>query len=219
MVTFVSIIFLNILKFLQMKTYFLFTLLTLSLSFTMDASTIQISNSNNPIIDGIYEESKIVQGAVSYSKKYLDRQVTISRFQLDQNGTIFIGWMISDSRGNEFFAINSDSDFPPAFGWDVAKAGRDSNADFELTFKSTTSNLVFKNETKTLVNIFPNPTSGVINIEANNEFTSLNLYNSAGSLVMTSNEKFIDLSNLKNDLYSIEIISGDSRVVKKVVKQ
>jgi hypothetical protein len=202
-----------------MKTFFYSVLLTLALSLNLNAASIQISNSKNPILDGSYEQSQIVLGAVSYTKKSADRLITISRFKLDQNGNEVLGWMIADSKGNEYFAINSESELPPAFGWDVARSGRESNAEFDLAFESSATKFVFKNEVITQANIFPNPTTGLLNIESDGVITKINLYNSAGSLVFSTIEKMVDLSNLKNDVYRIEIISDGNRIIKKVVKQ
>ncbi|MFM2394332.1 MAG: hypothetical protein RLZZ546_2314 [Bacteroidota bacterium] len=202
-----------------MKTFFFSVLLTLTFNLNLSAASIQISNSKNSILDGSYEQTQIVLGAVSYTKKSADRLITISRFKLDQNGNEVLVWMIADSKGNEYFAINSESDLPPAFGWDVARSGRKSNPEFDLTFEFSATKYVFKNDVKTQANIFPNPTSGLLNIETDGTITKINLYNSVGSLVSSTTEKIIDLSNLKNDVYTIEIVSDGNRIAKKVVKQ
>jgi hypothetical protein len=202
-----------------MRTNLFIVLMTVAFNFALHGLTIVISNSNNPILDGSYHESSRILGAISYVKTDVDRVVTISRFVVDQNGTELLGWMISDSDGNQYFAVNSTSSAPPALGWDVAKAGMGSNAEFELTFEANSSSFVFKNEPQTMVNIFPNPTAGLVTVDVDAAMIKVNVFNSSGRLVLSSSDKQLDFSAFKNDIYSLEIITSEKRIVKKVIKQ
>lgn len=74
-----------------------------------------------------------------------------------------------------------------------------------------------------LVNIYPNPTSEFINIEANNvELTSIKVFSLQGQLVKefnNSDKKNLDLSDLKNGLYFMALKSDQGDVIKKFIKE
>jgi hypothetical protein len=75
------------------------------------------------------------------------------------------------------------------------------------------------------IKLFPNPTQNEINIEHNNQIIkTISIYNSLGVKVLRlahlkSNKQTIDVSELKNGVYFVDIIFGnDTREVKKFVK-
>ena len=64
------------------------------------------------------------------------------------------------------------------------------------------------NSSGLLININPNPTSGILNIESNELIKRIELFDMLGKLVMTyGNEKQIDISNLQSGLYLIRFTS------------
>ena len=75
--------------------------------------------------------------------------------------------------------------------------------------------------------IFPNPTTGTLNIKADNDYNSLNLniYSMNGSVVysdvvQTNNKvayKSVDLSNFSKGIYFVRMFNSDYHKVKKVL--
>jgi len=70
------------------------------------------------------------------------------------------------------------------------------------------------------VEVYPNPTSGILNIELNtiNENTTITLYNSVGQLLikenLTTTKRTIDLNNLASGIYFVRIGNTTKRIVK-----
>ena len=69
------------------------------------------------------------------------------------------------------------------------------------------------------ISIYPNPTTGVINIMGINNFEKLQIFDLQGKLVKTysSFTNQIDINNLTSGNYTIKIISEDSVITKKLV--
>lgn len=72
--------------------------------------------------------------------------------------------------------------------------------------------------------LYPNPTKGILRIEATGEdnINTLTLINNQGLIVLQKqNEKInyeIDLSNITNGIYSLIIETGNTIIIKKVIK-
>jgi hypothetical protein len=66
--------------------------------------------------------------------------------------------------------------------------------------------------------IYPNPFSNIIQIEANKKIPKYNLYCSTGTLIEEGLGRTLDLSNLTNGLYFLEIIMGDINQIEKIIK-
>jgi hypothetical protein len=75
------------------------------------------------------------------------------------------------------------------------------------------------------LNVFPNPTSGVLTIRDNfnNEFRNVSLYNSLGSKVMSknynSNNYSIDITDLPNGVYMLVITTDIGVQKQQIIKQ
>ena len=68
-----------------------------------------------------------------------------------------------------------------------------------------------------IINIYPNPTSGIVNIESNEVLNKIEVFNMLGSLVeVYGNEKQIDLSNLKSGLYLLRFTSENDVEQRRV---
>ncbi len=85
---------------------------------------------------------------------------------------------------------------------------------------TSTNNIAFAND----FGVFPNPTNGLITIQSNNPALTfkVKVFESSGKLFFETNEctsnSIVDLSNVQSDIYFIEIIADDKRVVKPVLK-
>ncbi|MBA5793541.1 T9SS type A sorting domain-containing protein [Flavobacterium sp. xlx-214] len=68
-------------------------------------------------------------------------------------------------------------------------------------------------------NIYPNPTSDILNIGLENNLVleQVTVYNNLGQVVKTTSEDVIDVSQLAKGLYFVEVITNQGKATKKVV--
>lgn len=90
-----------------------------------------------------------------------------------------------------------------------------SSADFECWKTGIADNLGL-----TDISVYPNPSNGFINIQSSIQITSIQLIDFSGKLVYEnqSNLKGIDLSNVENGMYLLQIHTDNGMVSKKIVK-
>ena len=76
-------------------------------------------------------------------------------------------------------------------------------------------------ETASEMSIYPNPTSGMLNITSNEEIDSVEIFNSIGNTVVSSkvagNSSAIDMSNLPNGMYFVRVSTANGIETVKVV--
>jgi len=84
--------------------------------------------------------------------------------------------------------------------------------------EGTTENEI---ETATEMSIYPNPTSGLLNVTSNEEIASVEIFNSVGTAVISSkvagNNSAIDMSNLPNGMYFVRVYTANGIETVKVV--
>lgn len=69
------------------------------------------------------------------------------------------------------------------------------------------------------INVFPNPTTGLLNISATEEVAEVSIYGMDGKLAMTSATNNVDMSTLPNGIYHYSVTTVTGKVVKgKVAK-
>jgi len=68
-------------------------------------------------------------------------------------------------------------------------------------------------------NIYPNPTSDVLNISLENNLVleQITIYNNLGQVVKTAIENVIDVSQLAKGLYFVEVATNQGKATKKVI--
>jgi len=84
---------------------------------------------------------------------------------------------------------------------------------------STDISQIIKSQT---VNLYPNPASEVINIQSNSEIISVNIFNTIGQFVKSQNDNIengINIQNIENGLYYVEIITVSGKEYLKFIKQ
>jgi hypothetical protein len=93
-----------------------------------------------------------------------------------------------------------------------------------LSFDSPVTGIADQKEGKGNFNLFPNPASGIVNLEFNPALTStsvLNIYTVTGGLVrtftLTPNQHQIDLTELNEGIYFVEIRSGERILRQKLI--
>lgn len=69
------------------------------------------------------------------------------------------------------------------------------------------------------VNIFPNPSSGILNIDSKNQILNLVVFNAAGSLIQRFNnvDGQINLAKLSKGIYYLQISNDTRNTIKKVI--
>ncbi len=76
-------------------------------------------------------------------------------------------------------------------------------------------------ETATAMSIFPNPTSGMLNVTSNEEIDSIEIFNSVGNIVVScnvaGNSSAIDMNNLPNGMYFVRVSTSKGIETVKVV--
>jgi hypothetical protein len=93
-----------------------------------------------------------------------------------------------------------------------------------LSFDSPVTGIADQKDGKESFSLFPNPTSGIVNLELNPALTSnsiLNIYNETGALVRTISLKQgqhqLNLTELIDGIYFVEIRSGESNLKQKLI--
>jgi hypothetical protein len=82
----------------------------------------------------------------------------------------------------------------------------------------TSSTIAIKLVQNNEVIVWPNPTTGIVHISAT-DFTQCTVLDTYGRVVITSDSKQIDLSNLSSGQYSLLIRGKKTSTVQKIVKQ
>ncbi len=140
------------------------------------------------------------------------------------NGTFYIGWQqFSTDRLNIGFdnnLVNNDKNFYSLDGFSWVGSSVPGTIMMRPVF-STAMDAELGVENKTIqpleFNIFPNPTTGLIQIKHNfNEYKGVEIYNLQGSLVLSSFDLNIDLSSQSPGIYFLKSNNQDNAVYKVI---
>jgi len=75
------------------------------------------------------------------------------------------------------------------------------------------------NDLNQAIDIYPNPSQGIFNIETENQIVKVDVYNIAGQLVYKAQDsKTIDISSQSSGIYFVNIITNEGSVLKKIIK-
>lgn len=72
-------------------------------------------------------------------------------------------------------------------------------------------------ENKNTIKIYPNPSSGIIEIKSDEKIDRVAVRNMLGQIIEDSNVLKIDISNQPNGVYFIEIVLGEVEYIEKVI--
>ena len=69
-------------------------------------------------------------------------------------------------------------------------------------------------------NLYPNPTSDILNIDSENELKSVEIYSLQGQKVMSSKNNVINISDLASGLYLVQVtdIENITATKKLIIK-
>jgi hypothetical protein len=76
---------------------------------------------------------------------------------------------------------------------------------------------VAENEMDTDFSIYPNPTSGIMNITGDKNIEKIIIRNVLGEIVSESSSQLIDISKQANGIYFVEVTSQKLKTVKKII--
>ncbi len=120
--------------------------------------------------------------------------------------------------GNGFYKLKEN-------GQVIMQGGQFADED-ERSFKTGMPVSIEENSLNAGLSVFPNPSTGNITVSLNNEAGNnaiVNVYDAIGSLVHTGNiagkgaqQIVLDLSDLSNGIYQLELQAGDLRAVRKI---
>ncbi|MBB78893.1 MAG: hypothetical protein CL844_07810 [Crocinitomicaceae bacterium] len=145
--------------------------------------------------------------------------------RLPISGTFYVGWRQFDPErlgvGLDMNIVNNDHTF---YSVDFGQSWNVSNIEGSVMIRpvfSTSYNSVLglsKKESLDDVYIYPNPTTDIVNIKFNSDsFKKIELYNLQGQLILSTDEKTIDLSNSDPGIYFLRLY-GSSKIYK-ILKQ
>lgn len=143
----------------------------------------------------------VSSNGVYRSKLY--RNVSGSWVEITTIGTI----------GN-FFSVALSSD-----GTIAAISSPHSSSNRGITTLYDVSNLSNNEFVSQNFNIYPNPTSDILNINLDNNLVldQVTIYNNLGQVVKTTTENVIDVTNLAKGMYFVEVVTNQGKATKKVV--
>ncbi len=89
-----------------------------------------------------------------------------------------------------------------------------------FSHSATLSNDIIIEDVQELrINLYPNPTTDMVNVNGNVEVKSLILYNISGQRLRTSNDNSMDVSDLQKGLYIINVETSNETISKRLIKR
>lgn len=167
------------------------------------------------------------------------RKVTFTSNQVDSWQTINVSGSVSLNGSNLWVYFYTTSlDYPAAGApysgdrngslvsmdgtqWMDVQSASSGSLDYTWMIKATTGdqgNADIEDVLGSKLYVYPNPTTGMINIDVENYVNSI-ITDIAGHTVMTTEKSTIDLSNLSNGVYFVRVNTTNGSAIQKVVKK
>ena len=143
---------------------------------------------------------------------------TIDGLQANTSGNTTCQWL--DCSTNQPITGATDSVYMPSVNGQYAVITSNANCtDTSACFDMTNVGLeesVIRN-----IKLFPNPTTGILNIESKSTILGISIYDLVGREVLDKKTKLnsVDLSTLPKGVYLVKIKTEQGEVVKRVVKE
>lgn len=175
--------------------------------------------------DSLYQDDIFFprQPKYEYDRNIFTYYFFADTMKVPVNGTFYVGWRQFDSdRLNVGLDKNLDNSNKTFYSVDNETTWIQSSIPGSVMIRPIFSTdmdvtLGIKNETvENQVVIYPNPTSGMVNIRTD-RFEGAEVYDARGLLILTSDEKAIDLSGYDSGMYLIRL-KGSSKVHKILKK-
>ncbi|MCK9255634.1 MAG: C25 family cysteine peptidase [Bacteroidales bacterium] len=129
----------------------------------------------------------------------------------DSNNDGMNGWWLNSAKGSVKITNASTSETL----WEYTSSGNWSSKTFQFCLDLTDIESHTAN-----INIYPNPSTGIINIENENIISNISVFNNIGQMLENKNYKdsniSIDLHNLPNGIYFIKITDDTKVITRKI---
>jgi Secretion system C-terminal sorting domain len=197
----------------------------LAMPFMASSQSVTLADTDNPLLDGVYQKSSKVNGFDSYIKNTAVGIYIIYKYAKDG----ISAWLIEDKKGNTYFGSdNEDIDLAKA-KWNIGRAGNGLNPDFsifvnepkkeDITLKKNVQSFESQSLKSEVISIYPNPTISEINIEIGEQVEKISVLNVSGSVVLISQNTRFSVVDLTAGTYFISIKTKENSYVKKFVKK
>lgn len=80
-------------------------------------------------------------------------------------------------------------------------------------------NSIKKANNNMAVNVYPNPSKSIINVESAEPITRIEIYNMNGQLLLSSNETSINIESLRSGIYILTAKNELGTITKKIIKE
>ena len=176
-------------------------------------SNVAISGSGNVVVVGSYENGNTGNGRVDIFE-YLQGNWVKKGDVIDKNGNN-IDWAIALSRDGSSLAVRSNGKIGPKPAGSNEGKGPSSGARvYDISGILSSDTFVLEN-----FNIYPNPTTDILNIELKENLTLENvlIYNTNGQLVKETSEKTINIGGFAKGIYNVQVLTNQGKATKKVI--
>ncbi len=165
----------------------------------------------------IYSRQQRLTGGDAFQTVNVSGNVAV-----DNTKSLWIAFYTANITFPAFYTPNTgaDADWLSLDGntWDHA-----SDYDFDATWLikghlADSPNAGINGAENVTINMYPNPTTGILNINAEN-VKEVAVIDVDGKVVMTENANVVDMTNLSNGVYFVRVISNEGMSIQKVVKK
>ena len=123
-----------------------------------------------------------------------------------------VQWYLNDS----LLSNETNSTLTPTQSGNYTVQVLDENGCFSFSDAFIITNINDIRYLNNRVKIYPNPTTGIINIEGNN-INKVDVIDANGSIIISKNPRKIDLTKLKKGIYFIRITTDTSVTLEKII--
>ncbi len=179
--------------------------------------TVRVKDENTCIIEGGSETITSTENPIAAFTHSLEAGGTVVFANTSTDATTF-AWDFGDGTGTSADE-NPTYQFAANDSYDVVLTSSSVNCDSEFTETVSIINVGINTITHENVEVYPNPTNGIVNIEYANE-AKINVYNLLGELVLSNIDvngfTEVDMSELTNGTYIIKISTDDNVITTKI---
>lgn len=172
---------------------------------------------------GVFDENGNCFGAALVDKA--NESMALSAFGNDQLVAQKSGFTTGEAMKLQLFRPATAGVFDLEVEWDEALPNGDTFATEGISviagLKLSTTRI--SNQAASAVQLFPNPTTGMIVISGLKDFQQVEIFNSAGNLLMTlsidgADKLSVDLSPMPAGIYQVRLSGSQATVVKKLIR-
>jgi hypothetical protein len=132
---------------------------------------------------------------------------------IEEDELVDNGYVVEGNPANPTVAVVAPGDF---YDGDYLQGGIPAG----MIYRFIPQSLSVENFKQNIFEIFPNPSSGILNIKTLSNDYNFRIYNSLGQVMNTTLVKNrIDISNLSNGIYFIKLETETGSATKKFIKQ